>query len=118
MSNLTEHEAEQDAITAACEARDNLSILIRNGREIDKPTVVVVLREGYSEVLDTALVILMRSVYDPTATNRMGGLGAYGMVANADDIEAAVARLRAEFGPAVPVQNNLRSDQTNRAVRA
>lgn len=66
----------------------------------------VQLRDGYRAYdPPTALFVDGQSVYDEAATNNLGTKGAFVVRSDIAGIEAAVATLRAQFGP-VPVQDN------------
>ncbi|TPE53066.1 hypothetical protein [Amaricoccus solimangrovi] len=87
------------------------NIIIRWGR--GRASVVIGARYRYTEV--DQITVRAPSVYDAAAPNRVGGSGAFGRIAPAERIEAAVATLRKAFGP-LPTQCNLPDDDLDRPL--
>jgi hypothetical protein len=99
------------------QSRLNILVTARMGRVGQHPAVHgVLVREGYTPISAdggpvmgrrTALTVpMLGERYDPDAVNALGQRGAFRDVPDVDGIRAAVAALRADWGPALHVQDN------------
>lgn len=95
-------------------ATTHLNILIRKGHG----AAVVTVRYKYSALTDAeaSRVVQAADHYYPEAFDRLGRLGAFGCQYPADQIEAAVAALRAEYGDDLPVQSNIPDNVLDRPL--